>query len=93
MLGHGLEQGGLHLGRRPVHLVGQQQVVEHRAGLELERAVLGAENLGAGDVARQQVGSELDAVKVAVHGVGQLFHRAGLGETGSAFHQQVAAAQ
>ena len=36
MLGHGFQQRGLNLGRSPVHLVCEQQVVENRTRLELE---------------------------------------------------------
>ncbi len=34
--GHGFEQGRLHLGRRAVDFIGQNQIVEQRAALELK---------------------------------------------------------
>ena len=39
VLGHGLQQGRLDLGRGPVDLVGEQDVVEQRALAELELAL------------------------------------------------------
>ena len=37
---HHLEQRRLHLGRGPVDLVGEQEVDEHRAELDVERSLL-----------------------------------------------------
>ena len=47
---HRLKQGRLHLGRRAVDLVGEQDRVEDRSRLELEAAILRAPDLGAGEV-------------------------------------------
>ena len=58
--------------------------------LEAERAVFGAENFGAGDVAGQQVRGELDAVEIAFNAPGQVLDRLGLGEPRRAFDEQVA---
>ena len=93
MLRHGFEQRGLHLGGCAVDLVGQQQVVENGSVLKLERAIFGPEDFGAGDVARQQVGGELNAVKVAFDDLGQLLDRACLCQSRGAFYQQVPAAK
>ncbi len=57
--------------------------------LELEVSGLGPVNLAAGDIGRQQVRRELDAVKVALEMVGQGLDGCGLGQPGGAFHQQV----
>src|SRR5690606_5840692 len=89
MFGHRFQQRGLHLGRSPVDLVGQHQVVENGAWLEAEGTILGPEDFGAGDVAWQQVGRELDAMEVAFNRPGQILDRLGFGETWRAFHQQV----
>ena len=58
---HHLEQRGLGLGARAVDLVGEHDVGEDRAGVELERALLLVVHRDAGDVAGEQVGGELDA--------------------------------
>ncbi len=63
LFGHRLQHRGLHLGRGPVDLVGEHHVREDRPAPEDERAGLDLEDVGAGDVARQQVGRELDAPK------------------------------
>jgi hypothetical protein len=93
VLRHGLQQGRLDLGRGPVHLVRQQDVVEQRPLAELELALLVAVDVGADEVRGQQVRGELDAVEVALHGLGQGLDGGGLGQTRHALHQQVAVAQ
>ena len=92
-LAHRFQQRRLHLGRRAVDLVGEQQRMEDRAGLEFEAAVLRAPDLGAGQVGRQQVGRELDAGEIGLQPRGQRADRAGLGQAGRAFDQQVAVGQ
>jgi hypothetical protein len=52
LLLHRLEQGGLGLRRRPVDLVGEQHVGEHRAGAEGEVALALVVEERAGDVGR-----------------------------------------
>jgi hypothetical protein len=58
--------------------------------VELEAALLGPVDIGAGDVAGQQVRRELDAVEVALERIAKGFDRAGLGEPGRALDEQVA---
>jgi hypothetical protein len=75
---HRLEQGGLGLGRRAVDLVGEDDLSEDRARLELELA-LDAPALSfrldddgrARDVGGHEVGGELDAAEVEVDGLAQ----------------------
>ena len=62
---HHLEQRALHLGRRPVDLVGQQQVGEDRPERDLELAVALVVDAGADDVGGHQVGGELDPLELA----------------------------
>ena len=61
---HGLQQGGLRLGRGPVDLVGQQQIGEHRSGVELEFRCAGVIYERAGDVSRHQIRGELHPLEV-----------------------------
>ena len=93
VLGHDLEQRRLHLGRSPVDLVGQQEVDEHRAQLDIELLAALAPDARAGDVGRQEVGGELDAGEGAAHGDGEGLHGQGLGQTGHALEQQVPAGE
>ena len=88
-LTHCLEQCRLHLGRRTVDLVGQYDVVKHRALVEMETAVLRAVDLGARQVGWQQVRSELDAVKVTLDTRGQGLDRPRLGKTRGTLDQQM----
>ena len=67
--------------------------MKQRAALKLEAAVLRAEDLGAGQVGREQVGGELDAVKAAFELLGQLTDGAGFGQARSPFDEQVAIGQ
>ncbi len=92
---HRLEQRGLRLRRRPVDLVGEDEVGEDRSGLEAEDplAALLDEDVRAGDVGRHQVGRELDPVEVAVDDVGDGAHQHRLAEAGHAFEQDVAVGQ
>jgi hypothetical protein len=85
--GHDLQQCRLHLGWRPVHLVGQQQVHEHRAQLHVEGLARGPVDAGAHDVGRQQVGGELHPGKRAAHAPGQGLGGQCFGQTGHAFQQ------
>ena len=91
---HRLEQGRLRLGRGPVDLVGQNQVGEDRAALELEpAAALGRfeHDVGADQVGRHQVGCELDALKLELQRVGQRAHEQRLAQPGHALEQDVPA--
>ena len=58
---HRLQQRALHLGWRPVHLVGQDEVGEYRPFLDAEIAGAGIVYPRAYQICRQQVGGELDA--------------------------------
>ena len=67
--------------------------MEQRAALELERTVLGPVDLGAGQVGGQQVGRELDPVKIGFDAVAQHLDGAGLRQARRAFNQQVSVRQ
>ncbi len=93
VLGHHLEQRRLHLGRGPVDLVGQHEVGEDRAELDVEALARRAVDARAGDVGRQQVGGELQAGVAATDDGGQRLGGQGLGQAGNALEQGVAAGE
>ena len=93
LFGHHFEQRRLHLGGGAVDLVGEQEVDEHRAELDVERLAAAAVDAGADDVGRQQVGRELDAGERAADHVGERLGGERLGESGHRFEQAMAAAQ
>lgn len=65
---HGLEQGGLHLGRSSVNFIGKDEIAKNRAGLEPETpfAALVVVDFRARDIRRQQIGRELDTAKLGL---------------------------
>ncbi|MNT28059.1 hypothetical protein D3C72_1637190 [compost metagenome] len=88
---HDFQQCALHLGRRAVDFVGQQQIGEDRPphGGELAGALV--IHARADQVGGQQVGRELDALERAAHGPRQRVDRQRLGQPRHAFDQQVPA--
>jgi hypothetical protein len=64
--------------------------VEDRAFLDIEIAGLGPIDLGADQIGGQQIRGELNALEIGPDRVGQSLHRAGLGQSGHAFDQDVA---
>ena len=93
LLGHHLEQRRLHLGGRPVDLVGEQEVDEHRAELDVEPLGAPPVDAGADDVGRQQVGRELDARERSADDVGERLGGERLGESGHRLDETVAPRQ
>ncbi len=93
LLLHGLQQRGLGLGGGPVDLVADDDVGEHGPGPELEVAALLVPDAHAGDVARQQVGGELDAADRAVDAAGEGLGQQRLADPGHVLHEQVALGQ
>jgi hypothetical protein len=69
MLLHRLQQGALHLGGRAIDLVGQDEVGEDGPFAGRKGAGLGVVDLRANEICGQQVGSELDALKLGLNGV------------------------
>ena len=65
----------------------------HEAERPLAGRVVLLDDLGAGDVAGHEVGSELDAAELQVQGPGQGGHGQGLGQPGHADRQAVAAGE
>ncbi len=67
--------------------------MEQRAFAELERALFVTVDVGADQVRGQKIGRELNAVEVAVDGVGQGLDGGGLGQPRHALDQQMAIAE
>ncbi len=63
---HGLEQSGLHLGRRTVDLIRQYEISEDRAFLDMELLRLLRIDLRAQHIRRQQIGRELNTREVGL---------------------------
>ena len=93
LLGHHLEECRLDLGRSTVDLVGEQEVDEHGAELDVEAFAAAAVDPRADDVGRQQIGGELDTGERAADDIGQRLGGERLGQTGYRFEQDVTAGQ
>ena len=92
-LGHDLEQRRLHLGRRAVDLVGQHEVGEDRAELDVEGVLAGLVDAGADDVGGHEVGRELQAGERAADRAGQRLDGERLRDAGHTLEQAVAAGE
>ena len=91
--GHRLQQGRLGLGRRPVDLVGHQQVGENRARTELEAARLHVVDRRAEQIGRQQIGRELHPREAQPQRRGERPRDQCLAHAGQIFDQHVTARQ
>ncbi len=89
---HRFEQGGLRARGGAVDLVGQQDVGENRAFMEMKLLVALVENRHAENVRGQQVGGKLDAFEAGINGAGQGLGQGGLARAGKIFEQDMAAA-
>ena len=87
---HRFEQRALHLGRRAIDFVGQDQVGEDRAELRRELAGARIVDQRADQIGRQQIGRELQALEAGLNAGRQRFHGQRLGQPGHAFEQDVA---
>ena len=90
---HHLEQRALDLGRRPVDLVREQEVREHRPERGRELAGLLVVDPRPDEVGGHEVGRELDPLEVAADRLGQRLDRHRLGEARDALHEEVAAGE
>ena len=88
---HRLEQRALHLRRRAVDLVGEDEVREDGPERDLELAELLVEDPRPDDVGRDEVGRELDALELAADRLGERLHRHRLREPGHALDEKMAA--
>src|SRR6266566_2046874 len=87
---HDLEQRALHLRRRAVDLVGQQEIGEHRAERRLELAVLLVVDPRADEVGGYEVRRELDPLELAADRLRDRLHRERLRETRNALDEKMA---
>jgi hypothetical protein len=90
---HGLEQRALGLGRGAIDLVGQQHLREHRTGMEHEGGSFAVEHGDTGDVGRQQIIGELDALELQAQRDRQRVGQSGLADPGRSRSQMAARQQ
>ena len=91
MLFHRFEQRALRLRRGAIDLIGEDQLREHGALVELEAARFALEDRDADDVGGQQVACELNALVGKSQRFGQRVRKRGLADAGNVFDQQVSA--
>ncbi len=89
-LGHHLEERRLHLGGRAVDLVGEHDVREDGAPLDVEVFARRSPHPGSDDVGRYEVGRELQSGERTAHDLGEGRHGQRLGQTGHTLDQAVA---
>ena len=90
---HRFEQRRLHFRRRAIDLIGQNQVRENRPLPRREDAIGRIEDQRPGDIGRQKVRRELDAMKRRVDSAGQRLDEQRLGKSGNALEQHMPADQ
>jgi hypothetical protein len=90
---HDLQQRRLHLRRRAVDLVREQEVAEHGPELDVEARGVRAEDAGADEVGGDEIGRELDAAERPPQHAGQRPHGQSLRQPGDALEQHVAAGE
>ena len=90
---HDLQQRRLHLRRRAVDLVGEQEVDHHRAELGVELLLALPVDAGTDDVGGHQVGRELDTRERPADHPREGLHGQRLGHAGNALEQHMALGQ
>jgi hypothetical protein len=93
LLLHHLEQRRLHLGRRAVDLVGEQEVDHHRAELGVELFLALPVDAGTDDVGGHQVGRELDPRERPADHLRERLDGQRLGNAGDTLEQHVSLGQ
>ena len=86
---HDLEQRRLHLRRRAVDLVGEEEVAEHGTELGLERPLPRPVDPRPDEVGRHEVGRELDARERPAENAGRRLDGEGLREARHALDEQM----
>lgn len=92
-LGHGLQQGALHLGAGAVDLVRQQHLGKDGAGVKAKLLLVGVKDLQPQQVGRQQIGGELYPSTVQPQHLRQPVGQGGLAHAGQILDQQVTTGQ
>ena len=87
---HRLEQRALHLGRRAIDFVRQDQVRKNRTELGREFTAARIVNQRADQIGGQQVGRKLETLKTGLNAGRHRFDGERLGEAGNAFEEDVA---
>jgi hypothetical protein len=90
---HGLEEGTLHLRRCTVDLVGENEVGKDRTEVHGELGALRLEDHGADDVARQQIGGELNPFELQADRRAQAPHEQGLREARKPLEQDMSVSE
>jgi hypothetical protein len=90
---HGFQERGLRARRGAIDLVRKYDVGENGAGTEFKFARFGIVDTYAENIAGQQIGSELDALKRAMKRFRKGLGEGGLAHAGNVFDEQVAARQ
>ena len=90
---HDLQERRLRLRARAVDLVGEDDVGEDGPGVEFERTGLLVVDRDAGDIAREQVGSELDARVRPLNGLRDSSRERGLAGARNVLEQDVPVAE
>jgi hypothetical protein len=84
---HGFQQRALGAWCRPVDLIGQHQLGKDRPRMEGEPTTDAVIDGGAGDVGRQHIAGELDALEFQPQAACQRMGQGGLAHTGHVFQQ------
>ncbi len=90
---HGFEQRRLRLGRCPVDLVGEHDVREDRAGVELEAVRRRVEDGNAEDVRRKRVARKLNSSEIEIETLAKSPRERGLAHAGHVLDQDVSAGE
>ena len=95
LLLHRFQQRRLGFRRRPIDLIGEDNIGEHRTALKLKdfapRSIVG-EHIGAGDVRRHEIRRKLHPGKSQAQAFAEAAHHQGLAQPGHSFEQTMAAA-
>ena len=87
--GHRLQQGTLGAGAGAVDLIGQQHLGEQRPGLKSKLSRGAIQHIDPGQISRQKIAGETDALESQVPTAGQSFRQGGFSQSRSVFDQQM----